>query len=54
MDGFRNNIDPKIIKHPANCRLILQSENFNKKDESHLTIEQLLEKINEFNLKYDK
>lgn len=50
--GFANNIDPKIISHPANCRIMLQSDNKIKQGKCELTLEQLLEKINIWNKKY--
>lgn len=54
MDGYRNNINPNIISHPANCRLITHSENISKGDKSIITIENLLERIDIWNKKYDK
>lgn len=50
--GFKNNIDPKIIAHPANCKLILQEENFKKRDDCSITIEELLVRIENWNRKY--
>lgn len=50
--GYKNNIDPSIIAHPANCRIILQSENKKKSGRCSLTLEQLLERIKEWNEKY--
>lgn len=44
-EGFRNNIDPKIISHPANCVLMKQNENSKKKTKCNITIEELLERI---------
>ena len=29
-EGFENGIDPNIISHPANCRLMIHSENISK------------------------
>ena len=51
-EGFLNNVDPKIISHPANCRLILQSENASKCDSSSITLEELLQRIDSWNKKY--
>jgi hypothetical protein len=45
MDGYRNSIPPEIIKHPANCVLMLQAENISKKDKSTISIDQLKERI---------
>lgn len=44
-DGFINNIDPEIIKHPANCKLLLHSENNKKNYNSSITIDELKERI---------
>lgn len=38
-DGFLNKVDPKIISHPANCRLVLQHENAKKRNKSCITLE---------------
>lgn len=50
--GFLNNIDPKIISHPANCKLVLQSENASKKDGCSITLDELMIRIDEWNKKY--
>ncbi len=50
--GFENNIDPKIIAHPANCRLLKHNENFKKLDKCSILLEDLLVKIKEWDLKY--
>lgn len=44
-DGWINDIDPRIISHPANCRLILQSENASKRNSSSITLDELLQRI---------
>ena len=46
--GFTNNIDPKIISHPANCRLMLHSENKIKHTNCCMTINELIVKIDEW------
>ena len=43
--GFENNIPPEHIAHPANCRLIRQSENASKSTSNSITYEELLERI---------
>ena len=48
-DGFTRNIDPSIICHPANCRLIKHRDNQQKKTKSIYTLEQLLVEIERFN-----
>lgn len=50
--GFINKIDPMIIAHPANCRLILHSENVRKKSDCCLSIEDLYARIQLWNNKY--
>ena len=44
-DGFEMGIDPEIIKHPANCRLILHKDNQRKNRRSSITIDELIERI---------
>ena len=43
--GLINNIDPKILRHPANCKLMRHNDNISKHSESSITIEELLERI---------
>lgn len=50
--GFDHNIDPAIIAHPANCRLILQSQNASKNKKNEITYEELLVRIARWNNKY--
>lgn len=47
-DGFINNIPPYIIKHPANCRLILHSQNSSKNSKSIISLDELVDKINKW------
>lgn len=51
-EGFRNRVDPKIISHPANCRLMIHSKNISKNKKSDITIEELLIKIENWDKKY--
>lgn len=44
-DGFINNIDCKIISHPANCKLVLHKDNQKKYKNSSITIDELKERI---------
>lgn len=46
--GFENNIDPSIISHPANCRIVLHSDNAKKNSKSSITLEELLKRIEEW------
>lgn len=50
--GWEHKIDPKIISHPANCRLILQSNNSSKRDDCSISYEELLKRIEVWNKKY--
>lgn len=44
-EGFINNVDPSIISHPANCKLLVHSDNNKKKTTSSITLEELLDRI---------
>ncbi len=44
-DGFLLGVDPQIIKHPANCQLVLHKENQRKNRKSSITLEELLTRI---------
>ena len=50
--GFDNKIDPAIISHPANCQLLRQGDNASKGSANSIKIEDLLERIKTWNLKY--
>lgn len=50
--GYQHNIDPSIISHPANCRIIRHSENKKKSDSCNITLTELESKINSWNKKY--
>lgn len=45
LDGFKCNIEPEIIKHPANCQLLLNHINSQKGHSSCITIEELKKRI---------
>jgi hypothetical protein len=51
-EGFEKGVDPKIISHPANCRLMIHTENISKNKKSFITIEELLDRIEKFEQKY--
>lgn len=51
-DGFRHSIDPKILSHPANCKLVPHKENQAKKHHSSITIDELLDRIKQFEKLY--
>jgi hypothetical protein len=44
-DGFINKISPEIIKHPANCKIMLHKDNNIKKTNSSISVDELLERI---------
>ena len=50
--GWENKVDPKIISHPANCKLVLQPKNASKHTDCSITYEELLERIEAWNKKY--
>lgn len=51
-EGFDRNIDPKILCHPANCQLLPHSDNVTKHKTSSISLEDLVEKIEEWDKKY--
>lgn len=51
-DGFKFGIDPALIAHPANCRLVRHTENQRKNAKSLITIDQLQERIAQFTSRY--
>lgn len=52
-DGFERKVSPSIMSHPANCRLMIHSENIQKNKKSDITLEELLDRISKFNKKYN-
>lgn len=50
--GFENNIPPYYISHPANCKLLIHTENFKKLDFCSITLDELVERVNNWNEKY--
>lgn len=51
-DGYNNKVDPTIMKHPANCQLMLQEDNTRKNSNSSITLAELLERIKLWNQRY--
>lgn len=47
-EGFKNNVLPWVISHPANCGLKQQVENIKKYTKSEITLDELIEKIKNF------
>lgn len=52
VEGFEKKISPKIISHPANCKLMVHNDNIRKYKNSSITIDELLERIDKWNKKY--
>lgn len=50
--GYENKIDPSIISHPANCKLMRHNDNVSKYTDCQITIEELLERIKKWDEKY--
>lgn len=50
--GFKHKIDPKIISHPANCRIIQNIDNQRKRHKCSVTLEELISRIKSFDEKY--
>jgi ribosomal protein L24E len=48
--GFDLGIDPEIIKHPANCELLLHRQNQSKREKSSISLSDLLERINKWSV----
>jgi hypothetical protein len=53
-EGFRRLINPLLLAHPANCELIVNKHNQSKSDDCSLSIETLLQRIEQFEVKYGK
>lgn len=57
--GFFEGVFPEILRHPANCQVILHTENVAKKsqryvDRNDITLEQLFENIRQYNKPWDE
>jgi hypothetical protein len=52
--GWENKIDPKIISHPANCKLVRHKDNQHKRTKCSITLGELLVLIEDFDKKYTK
>jgi hypothetical protein len=51
-EGFHSEVDPSIVSHPANCKLMLQSENDSKNSGSSISLQELLIRIRDWDAKY--
>ena len=50
--AYDNAIDHNLISHPANCKLMIHNENVSKYSKCSISVEELIQKINEWNCKY--
>lgn len=53
-EGYEKNISPEIIAHPANCQLLVHNENVSKSKKSSISLEELRERIQNWDTKYKK
>lgn len=53
-EGFNLNVLPKIIAHPANCKLLIHSDNISKNKKCSLTLEELLDRIEMFDSRHKR
>lgn len=51
-EGFEQGIDPKLLAHPANCKLMIHNENVSKHKTSSISLIELLQRIETFDKKY--
>lgn len=51
-EGFELGIDPKLLAHPANCKLMIHNENISKHKTSSITLIELIQRIETFDKKY--
>jgi len=54
IDGFKQGIEPKLLSHPANCKLMLHTKNISKNSKSSITLDELLKRIDEWDKRYNK
>lgn len=53
-EGFLNKINPNILSHPANCRLMLHNDNVSKNSKCLISLKDLKNEIIKWNKKYGK
>lgn len=51
-EGFKQNIDPYYISHPANCELLKHNDNASKFDKCSITKTELIKRVFKWNKKY--
>ena len=52
-EGFELGIDPKLLSHPANCKLMIHNENVSKNKKSSISLDDLIKRIKYFNENLD-
>lgn len=50
--GYKNNISPLILKHPANCKLLLQKDNASKRERCSINYNDLVKRIEQWDIRY--
>ncbi len=50
--GYDNNVDPQILAHPANCRLVLHNQNVSKHTACSISLGGLKQRIQKWDVKY--
>lgn len=54
IQGFRQMINPLILAHPANCELKQHNKNISKSIKCDISLDELLNRIDEWNKKYNE
>jgi hypothetical protein len=47
-EGFKNAVFPEILRHPANCQIILHKDNLSKRHRCNILLEELFTKIQNY------
>ena len=53
-EGYKLGIDPYFLSHPANCKLMIHTDNIRKNKKSSITKEELIERVKNWEIKYPK
>lgn len=51
-DAYKISLDPILVSHPANCKLMVNIHNLNKNRKSSITLQDLIVRILQFESKY--
>lgn len=51
-EGKKLRVAPEILAHPANCEIMLQGDNTRKQGQSSITVEELMQRIEDWDAKY--